>query len=517
MKKKIFNIVAVILFLFLAWLLFANLSDHYLWNDEASTAILSRNVLKYGYPSSFDGTNLHYPDWPEFHWPGTYMWKVDPWAQNYLMAASFKLFGINTWSARLPFVLSGFLTLVILFMFCSRYLGSKKIGLFSILLMGTSVPFLLHARQARYYGLVILLSFAVFYLYHRVVERKKGYLWLAIVSLVLSLTHHVVFIPIFGAVWLSALFIDRKEIKWKNFILMSILPVLAFLAWVVFSWVGSDPIAFPISSSLKQIKKNLEFQIRTINGYFVPIAFWAALMIISRALKKHSFILLSEKEKRIFSRLGIFLLCNMIIFTFVGLRTMRYYVHYLPFLFMLEGFLIFRVFQQKKVLAVGILALVIFTNIPGKANPAKLRSYFSYYIYEITHEYTGPLEAVCRYLDFRARPGERVKIIKGDLTVMFYHPELVILNDERYFEKTYPEWIVIRKYWNPILESRWKTKFGVEPESGYLDVVDVYDKVLLPAVDSIRENEPDNLETHFFKSPKITPENQMFIYHLKDT
>ena len=515
MKKTYFNIITAIVFLLLAWLLFANLSDHYLWNDEASTAILSRNVLKYGYPSSFDGTNMHYPDWPEFHQPGTYIWKVDPWVQNYLMAASFKLFGINTWSARLPFVLSGFLTLVILFIFCIRHLGSKKIGLFSILLMGTSVPFLLHARQARYYGLVILLSFAVFYLYHRVVEKKKGYIWLGIVSLALSLTHHVVFIPIFGAVCLSALFIDRREIKWKHFILMSILPALGFLAWVAFSWVGSDPVAFPVSSSLKEIKKNLEFQIRTINGYFVPVAFWLVVMMISRALKKHSFIVPSEKEKKIFKRVGIFLLCNMIIFTFVGLRTMRYYVHYLPFLFMLEGFLIFSVFQKKKVLAAVILALVIFTNIPGKANPAKLRSYFSQYLYEISHEYTGPLEAVCRYLDSHAMPGERVKIIKGDLTVMFYHPELVILNDERYFEKTYPEWIVIRKYWNPILENRWKTKFGVEPESGYLDVVNRYEKVGLSAVDSIRENEPDNLETHFFANPHVTSENQMSIYRLR--
>jgi hypothetical protein len=145
----------------------------------------------------------------------------------------------------------------------------------------------------------------------------------------------------------------------------------------------------------------------------------------------------------------------------------------------------------------------------------KLRTYFFDYLYEITHEYTGPLEAVCRCLDMHARPGERIKIVKGDLTVMFYHPELVILNDARYFKKSYPEWIVIRKYWNPIFEGIWRKRLGGDIEDGYLDVMDRYEKIALPAVDSIRENEPDNLETHFFRTPNITTENQMSLYHLK--
>jgi hypothetical protein len=89
------------------------------------------------------------------------------------------------------------------------------------------------------------------------------------------------------------------------------------------------------------------------------------------------------------------------------------------------------------------------------------------------------------------------------------------LNDERYYRKSYPEWLVIRKYWNPIYEDRWRNKLNAEIEEGYLDVLDRYEKIPLPAVDSIRENEPDNLETHFFRSPQITPENQMFVYRLK--
>ncbi len=39
-------------------LLFANLGDIYLWQDEAETALLARNVMTHGYPNAWDGKNL---------------------------------------------------------------------------------------------------------------------------------------------------------------------------------------------------------------------------------------------------------------------------------------------------------------------------------------------------------------------------------------------------------------------------------------------------------------------------
>jgi len=284
----------------------------------------------------------------------------------------------------------------------------------------------------------------------------------------------------------------------------------------VFSWIGlSDVSAFPINSSLIQIKKNLEFQVRTINGYFMPIAFWIVTLVTLRIFKKQSIFKLSENEAKIFKRIALILGCNIIFFTAFGMRTMRYYIHYLPFLCLIEAFLLSRVFKWKKPAAIIILILIIFTNFLSKAEPANIKSYFLDYIYELTHEYTGPLEALCDYLDEHARPGDQIKIIKGDLTVMFYHPELVILNDDRYFRKSYPEWIVIRRYWNPIYEGIWRDDLDAEIEPGYMDVLDRYEKIALPAVDSIRENVPDNLKEHFFRTPEITPENQMFVYRLK--
>ncbi|MFH1479045.1 MAG: glycosyltransferase family 39 protein [Candidatus Omnitrophota bacterium] len=517
-KRTLMLIITIAVTLFFIWLFFANLSDHALWNDEAFTSVMARNVLQFGYPRSFDGVNHVYPDWPSFNLPGTHVWIADTWFPIYLAALSFKLFGISTWSARIPFVIAGFFTLLIGLFFCSKYLRSKGIGIILVILLGTNAPFLLHSRQARYYALVILFSFSIFYLYHRIVTENKGCAWLSIIFSLLALTHYVAFLILFCNIWIMTLFLDRKEIRFDRLAKASILPSVVFLAWMLFSVVCmSDPSNFSVNSTLGGIKKNLEFQIRTINGYFVPIAFWLVILTVFRALKKINIFKPTAEEAKVFKRIGLFLICNIIFFSIFGARTMRYYVQYLPFLCILEAFLLYRIFKWKKILAVIIMFMIVFTDLPSKCNPAKIRSYFLDYLYELTHEYTGPLEAVCDHLALYAKPGDKIKILKGDLTVMAYHPELIVINDARYFKKDYPEWIVIRKYWNPIFEDMWRYKDSSYIEEGYLDVLDRYDKVLLPAVDSIRENVPDNLKEHFFKAPIVTPENQMVVYRLKKT
>ncbi|MFC1621197.1 glycosyltransferase family 39 protein [Candidatus Omnitrophota bacterium] len=524
----------LILFIAIGFFIFSNLSDHALSNDEASTSVMGRNTLNFGYPRGFDGVNWNYPTFPELILPGSYLWISDVWVQFYLIAMSFKLFGISTWSARIGFAMAGFLTIILVYGFCFRYLKSKKIGLLSILLLGTSVPFLLHVREARYYGLVIFLCFAVFYLYYRIVEERKGYILLGCILSILSWTNHAAFVPMFASIWLMAFFIDRDKIRWKYFITMSIVSVLFLSAWLSIWWPTAmlDSVEYPLNQSLLHFKKNFEFQIRTINGYFAPVAFWLILLIALRIFKKRDVLKPSAEESTLFKKIGIVLACNIAFFTVFGMRSMRYYVQYIAFLCILEGYIFYRLFKWKKYMALIFLALLIFTNFLGRPNPlfltkglpepfdfskdSKFRTYFLDYLYELTHEYTGPLEALCDYLDLHAKQSEDIKIIKGDLTVLFYHPELVVINDARYFRKSYPKWLVIRQYWNSRLESVWRNKLKAEIEDGYLDVLDRYEKIPLPAVDSIRENEADNLNTHFFKTPIVTPENQMFVYRRKN-
>ena len=43
------------LLLIASLLLFKNLDNIYLWQDEADTALLAQNILEYGYPRAWEG------------------------------------------------------------------------------------------------------------------------------------------------------------------------------------------------------------------------------------------------------------------------------------------------------------------------------------------------------------------------------------------------------------------------------------------------------------------------------
>src|SRR5688572_6612924 len=78
-----------ILLIFLGFIVvFPNLGNRYLWDDEAETAILSRNILKYGVPKAYDGVNLVSQLCGE-EFGSDYVWRNHPWLPMYLTAASF--------------------------------------------------------------------------------------------------------------------------------------------------------------------------------------------------------------------------------------------------------------------------------------------------------------------------------------------------------------------------------------------------------------------------------------------
>src|SRR5262245_54837485 len=78
-----------------AGLIFANLDDRLLWDDEAETALLAQRVLSHGVPTAWDGRDL-ISQRCGTDYDGNYLWRESPWAQVYLTAGSFKLFGIGT-------------------------------------------------------------------------------------------------------------------------------------------------------------------------------------------------------------------------------------------------------------------------------------------------------------------------------------------------------------------------------------------------------------------------------------
>jgi hypothetical protein len=134
-------------------LLFADLPDVYLWQDEAETGVIARHVLTYGLPLSTDGR-----DWvqqaPEAfqEFNQDYIWTYHPWLQYLAAAASFAILGMTTFAARFPFALAGLATLLALYHFVSRWLGDSLTARVAGVLLLLCVPFIVLMRQCRYYA-----------------------------------------------------------------------------------------------------------------------------------------------------------------------------------------------------------------------------------------------------------------------------------------------------------------------------------------------------------------------------
>lgn len=153
-------------------LLLPSLDDALLWQDEAETALLARQVLAHGVPVATDAGRFlsDQLDRADVSTDGLWIWS--PWLPHYVTAASFALFGESTRTARLPFALAGWATLLLSYPVFLRLTASRATARLAVLLLALSVPFLMMSRQCRYYALAALLSVAFLAAYTSVRLRR---------------------------------------------------------------------------------------------------------------------------------------------------------------------------------------------------------------------------------------------------------------------------------------------------------------------------------------------------------
>src|SRR5437867_1953071 len=136
-----------------AVLLFGSLAERSLWQDEAETALLAKNILSFGKPVAFDGRNVVSQEAGKEFGPDR-LWRWSPWLQYGIAALSIGLLGPTTLAARLPFAILGLLCVPLVYLVARRLFASVAIARLSALFLALSVPFILHARQARWYALI---------------------------------------------------------------------------------------------------------------------------------------------------------------------------------------------------------------------------------------------------------------------------------------------------------------------------------------------------------------------------
>jgi len=510
----------------LAVLLFTNLGNQFLWQDEAENAVIAQNILEYGYPRAFDGNLLVISD---IGYRKNYTWIFQPWLQNYVTAASFYVLGKSTFSARFPFVLFAIASFILSF-FLAKRLFTNRIANISSALLLACVPFLLMSRQARYYTAVLFLALLLIYYYLDYAEGKRfSEIKIIVTSFLLFNTNFGIFFPLAGALIFHYAFFNFRKERLKNnlaviFIIFAVtLPVFIFFK----GWMHKAPLSWSF------VVGNIKFYLRSINKYVAPIRilflFYAGFVLVKRKF-------VPWKENNECSK-NLWLIAIICFFTisFMGaakFRSLRYVLYLVPLIIILESYILDRWFRRNKTLPVICIAILITTNFFNtvltdtilstsskavvwldskyfgfsKQNTATRyifekiqeksvedpgpRSYLTDYLYEITHDYDGPIECIVRYLNKNAKKNDAVMTPYGDCALAFY-TELKVDNRMHSEKYVYPEWIIPRQYWIP--QDFYNSSY-------FKEIQKKYDKIVLNCPDLRWENRPDDLGCHNFRT-----------------
>jgi hypothetical protein len=182
---------ALFLLLCAALLLFINLGHYALWDDEANTALFAEGICATGDTSAVIGHNLiaYEGGWELKNLRERYI----PPLPAYLAAGSIAFFGETSLAARIPFAICGLgFFAVILFWLYQENADCWTWG-FVLFALLTNVSFMLYFRQARYYGIVILLSSLLAYLYLHWSGGRRRLLLVVVLTIALVASNYISF------------------------------------------------------------------------------------------------------------------------------------------------------------------------------------------------------------------------------------------------------------------------------------------------------------------------------------
>jgi 4-amino-4-deoxy-L-arabinose transferase-like glycosyltransferase len=137
-------------------LVLSGLSKDYLWADEGDTAVFAENIIRSGVPKAWDGITFVDSD-KGARLNRDLVMVTSPWLQYYATAVSFFVFGKSTFSARMPFAIVGWLTILFAYRLVWQTTASRWAAFCAAAILVGSVQFLLYCRQCRYYTLSMLL------------------------------------------------------------------------------------------------------------------------------------------------------------------------------------------------------------------------------------------------------------------------------------------------------------------------------------------------------------------------
>lgn len=189
--------------------------------DEAWYAEIARNILNSGNWLLMKWNGLPYYDHPPFGF--------------WLMALSFKLFGVSEFAARLPSALSG-ITSIILIYFIGKNLFNKTVGFAAGIILLSTPWFWLRSREGNLDIILVCFSLlSILFAY----KSKKEHSFLPILALVFSfvlLTKTVIGLGLIPII----LYLYMKPVDLKpSIVILSVLILLTvFIPWYLINFIS---------------------------------------------------------------------------------------------------------------------------------------------------------------------------------------------------------------------------------------------------------------------------------------
>ena len=477
-----------------ALLIFPNLGNRYLWEDEAETALLARNVLRFGQPVAFDGVHLISQECGVDS-DARYVWRQTGWLPIYVTATSFAWLGESTLSARLPFALLGILAPLSLYALARRSYADRVIAWMAALSLMASVPFLLHVRQARYYSLVIIATIWILYFGLSVIERSR----FAAVGLVIALTVLLQSTSFVSAAVLAGLAAGTLAmraglgglLRLAAAVAVALLINLPLLMTGGFGHRIAMMIGVPTPAGIAS--RLTAFLIESELHAFPAVLFGVALAIGHVLSRRAPVGDSTPAENRVTRFLLVFTVAYLLVVACGPFGFFRYLLGLLPVFALLQGRLLVWLWVRQRVLALAVALLAV---VPDRSEllDGSLAAPLGRYVREITHDVDGPIKGLVRHLKLHARPGDRVFITYGDLPLRFY-TNLDIRGGQACEDLSRwpePDWVVVRYFfrfraagprWTE--DEAWTKRYLAALPSQH------YRRVELDVADTIWDNIPD--------------------------
>jgi hypothetical protein len=481
-KQRYLTVILALLCVLFLTSLFKNISYPLFWADESMTAMGGVRVLEYGYPKVHDGKNVFY----DLLHPDKTLGidkKTDAyiggasWGQYYFAAIGVKLaelsddFYTKTAIIRSTFVLAGLAGLVILALLGMQFfrtrLSRRGFLVLFVFFEVISIPLTLHLREARYYPLVICVTALTIFIYarYRILKniRYTTYAILLVVSLFLSF---IIFSPVYF-IFFGSFFVfesvllagnllsqyrgkgdgsDRPALTMTKILkdyILTLLPVVISLIAVLplISFFKTFSIAGKMAD-FNLILYRTSRQEMYVDNFLVVWRYFAASDFIYLAIFLKFCLLLClgvkwrggtvrtlDRQKVVFSTfLSIFFVAYFVAMCKIpNFPYTRYFIPLQPVLAMiviLDAAVVYDFISGRGSAAMvylrGLLAAIV--AMAALFNIAINFSYLKGHLFEITHQYRGPLDYVIPYIrDHYPNPENLVIAANYEETSFMYY------------------------------------------------------------------------------------------------